>query len=165
MNLITKILIGVISACCAVILIYFLVSKSNGFEHDHPKNISTIVNDSHSQNFTFKSINSNNFNVNTNEVMQVTGNPMNTLESFKAHENYKLFNNERCGIDTGKPRIHNGKATGLMDNPWMVALVYLNENTNITSVDCAGTLISGKCDPLFSCVKSYGMEIIAGIIH
>ena len=158
MNQIVKILIAVISACCALILIYFLVSKSNSFEHVHPKDPTYRA--SHNSMDTV-----NNSTENSNQTLESTEKPKGILESLKEHENFKLFNNKNCGKISDKPRIFNGEITRLMDNPWMVALVYFNENTNTTSVDCAGTLISGKFDPLCSCVKSYGMEIIAGIIH
>ena len=164
MNQISKILIAVISAVSALILIYFLFSKSNNFEHDkHPKDIEPKVNDT--KTYLSNSAHLSSSNGNSNEIKGTTKRPTDILVDLKLHKNYKLFNNDRCGVHTGIHKVLNGKVTKLSANPWMVALVYFNEKTNTTSVDCAGTLISGKCDPLFSCVKSYGMEIMAGIIH
>lgn len=165
MNQIVKILIAVICACCAFVLIYFLVSSLNNFDPKHPKDVGPKVNTSHLQGSIVRTANSNELVGNSSEIMQPTENVVKSLEALMMHKNYKLFNNDRCGVETGVHRIHNGQITGLMENPWMVALVYNNKKTNGSSVDCAGTLISGKCDPLFSCVKSYGMEIIADIIY
>lgn len=164
MNQIGKILIAVICVCCAFVLIYFLVSNLNNFDPKHPKDVGPQVNISHLQSSIARTSNSNEIDGHLTEIVKPIENPVESLENLMKHENYKLFNNERCGVETGVHRIHNGKITGLMENPWMVALVYDNK-TNGSSVQCAGTLISGKCDPFFSCVKSYGMEIIAGIIH
>ncbi|XP_070490775.1 venom protease-like [Chironomus tepperi] len=142
MNQIVKILIAVISACFAIVLVYFLISKVNNFEHEHPKDIALKVNESHVQNEALKSKFINNFNENSQGVMETTKRPADSPESLKMHKNFKLFNNERCGVHTGVHKIHNGKETELKANPWMVAIVYFNEKTNTTSVDCAGTLIS-----------------------
>ncbi|KAL7016848.1 hypothetical protein ACKWTF_010161 [Chironomus riparius] len=140
MNQIVKILIAVISAVCALILIYFLISKSNSYELNHPKDVEPKINNTEAN--TLNSGNANNANRSSNESAGSIKRQTNNLVDFKMHKNYKLFNNERCGIHTGVHKVLNGKVTKLMDNPWMVALVYFNEKTNTTSVDCAGTLIS-----------------------
>lgn len=57
------------------------------------------------------------------------------------HQNYNLFNDRKCGLQSSN-RVANGEAADLNEFPWMALLQYRVEN--VLKFHCGGSLINGK---------------------
>lgn len=65
-----------------------------------------------------------------------------SIDELKAHRNYALFNNRKCGDSTDN-RIANGNTTGLYEFPWMALIKYVMRDKSEKFL-CGGSLITSR---------------------